>query len=323
MARTKVVNPRRKKRRKRKNPTPRRRPAKRHGNAARNPRRRRRRSAKRRKRNPQPRRYSPYRMSNPRGGGLFDLDYLMDTVPAATLGVWLARWAIKMAGPLELDAAGNKRPGIKHGIFAYLAARFGGDMIGNFFGAERAGDVSQIAAYGYLGDLWARTYFFTEPDSWYRQNLYLGAGDYPGPYGKQYLGQGQAQQGTTFADATGRRYVKGPRGWQLAGVGAQPYAYEGQTVPGMGAQPHAYEGMGGFSAQSALGGFSAQSALGTGVGPMTPEGYMQTSRGYDSGRTISGVGREPHWRELETEEHRRRGMGMAHQYEFGGMYGRR
>lgn len=298
MAKTKVVNrKRRRTTRKRRKTNPRRRKTRRYANAARRRPARRRRSTTRRRRNPQPRRYSPYRYSNPRGK-LFDVDDLMEKLPPATLGVMLARWAIKLAGPMEVTPEGNEKPGWKHAIFAYIAAAWGSDFVGQLWGGDRSADYAEIAAYGYMGDLFLREFVFDKSDSWYRQNLYLGAdrrSPAGSPYGRQYMGQ--TPTGTTFTDATGRTYVKGPRGWQLAGgggagagggMGAQPYAYQG-----MGAQPYAYEGqslpMGGFSMSSALGGFSMNSALGQGVPPAyRPRGYIQESHGYDSRQRTMG-----------------------------------
>ena len=121
MAKTAVVN--RRKGRKRKAP-------KRYGSAKR-----------KRRRNPsaaaKPSPYSSggyYRRPNP---NMFDMDTYTRTMPAATAGVWFARWAVKMAGPFEPDAQGVPVPVIKHAIAIIAATEFGGKLVGQLLGGRR------------------------------------------------------------------------------------------------------------------------------------------------------------------------------------------
>ena len=224
MARTAVVNPpkRRRRRRRRKNPSaPRRRRRRNYGAAARemNPRRRRRRraapSTRRRRRNPGG---SLGRISNPS----FDVDQLMDTIPAATGGVWAARWAAKIAGPME-----NNEPGIKHAIAIWIAAHFGGQMIGQLLGSAHKGEFARIGALAFGGDLFLRLRFLKE-NKWMQQNLTLAGvddADNVPDYseGADLNGLHGFQDGTalgdSFVDAMGNQYVQTANGWALAGFG--------------------------------------------------------------------------------------------------------
>jgi len=223
MARTAVVNPKRRKRRRKRNPSrssaPRRRRRRNYGAAAEvNPRRRRRgkrRSAPRRRRNPDS---SLGRSRNPG----FDIDHLIDTVPAATGGVWAARWATKLAGPME-----EGEPSLKHAIAIWIAAHFGGQMIGQLFGSSAKGEYARIGALAFGGDMFLRLRFMKE-SKWMKENLTLGGVDEMGDaYDVPDYSEGSDlngfQDGTalgdSFVDAMGNQYVQTAQGWALAGMG--------------------------------------------------------------------------------------------------------
>jgi hypothetical protein len=221
MPKTAVVNPRRKKRKKSAGGSKRRR--RNYGAAAArapNPRRRRRARAssgggyRRRRRNPS---YPAQRRSNP---GTFDFDNLVDTLPAATGGVFAARYATKLAGKFE-----DGKPGIKHAIAIWIAAQFGGKMLGDLLGSSSKGEYARIAALGFGGDLFARTRFLNE-NKWVNENLSLSGVDADAVYdyseGADLNGFQQGSQlGDSFVDAVGNRYVQTAQGWALAGVGAE------------------------------------------------------------------------------------------------------
>jgi hypothetical protein len=192
MARTAVVNPRRKKKARRRART------KHYGSARRkrrrNPsttlsgtRRRRRRnptvtstySSAGYRRRPNPRRAR--RRRNPEGfNGL--LDQLIEVAPAATAGVQLARAAIKMGGDFETidgDASGGvvTAPGIKHAVAGVLAAEFGGKLVGDMLGSAEKGHIAMHAAVGWLGDLFLHKRFLRN-NSFATEHLYLGDSDW-------------------------------------------------------------------------------------------------------------------------------------------------
>ena len=51
------------------------------------------------------------------------VDTWTKVLPPATAGVWLSRWAVKMAGPFKPSAVdGTPEPGIEHAIAIALAA---------------------------------------------------------------------------------------------------------------------------------------------------------------------------------------------------------
>jgi hypothetical protein len=217
MARTAVVNPKRRKRRRKSNPSRRAAPRRRRRNygaaAEVNPRRRRRgkrrsTAIRRRRRNPD----SLGRSRNPS----FDIDHLVDTIPAATGGVWAARWATKLAGPMEAG-----QPGLKHAIAIWIAAHFGGQMIGQLFGSTAKGEFARIGALAFGGDLFLRLRFMKE-SAWMQQNLTLqGVDDVPDySEGSDLNGfQDGTQLGDSFVDAMGNQYVQTAQGWALAGMG--------------------------------------------------------------------------------------------------------
>lgn len=153
-------------------------------------------------RNPSRRRRNPSS-----GGSMFDIDRMMQIVPAGTAGIQAARWAVKLAGPFEPGAAGRSdKPGIKHGIAIALAAHFGGGLIGDLLGDPDKGAIAEIAALSWGGDLFLHRAFWDNPgpDSFATRNLYLGAD----------AGGGASE----FVDASGNRYIQTPQGWQLAGI---------------------------------------------------------------------------------------------------------
>lgn len=242
MAKTAVVNPRRGKKRK----SGHKRRRRNYGAAAAprndNPRRRRRRRhaygasstgvrRRRRRRNPAIQRaYSSggYRKRNP---GHFDIDQVTDTLPAATGGIWAARWAVNMAGPMD---AGEKKdePGIKHALAIWLAASFGGQLIGQVFGSAQKGEFARIAALGWGGDLFLRKRFLRD-NEWVNKNLTLAGVDDPDDVWNYSEGQdlngfqSQSALGDSFVDAVGNRYVRTAQGWALAGMG-QPQFVQGE-----------------------------------------------------------------------------------------------
>jgi hypothetical protein len=307
MAKTAVVNPRRHKRSK-SGSSPRRRRRRNYGAAAAprndNPRRRRRRRhayagarthvRRRRRRNPGVQRvYSSggYRKKNP---GMFDIDSVTDTLPAATGGIWAARWAVNMAGPMD---AGEKKdePGIKHALAIWLAASFGGQLIGQVFGSSAKGDFARIAALGWGGDLFMRKRFLRD-NEWVNKNLTLAGVDDPDDvWGYAEEGevsgfQAQSALGDSFVDAVGNRYVKTAQGWALAGMGEPQFVQDesGQIYQlGAGETYHypsdynaimADAGMGvaadpSYGRGTRLAGFQSQSALGAlGVPRARPSG---------------------------------------------------
>lgn len=278
MAKTAVVNPRKKRqrRRRRRNPaTPavanprrrRRRHTRRYG-AARRPARRHH-GARRRRRNP----VSPYssagyrRQPNPLGlgklGGAFK--ELMTIVPAGTLGISAARFALKQSGEWSKDSAGTLEPGIPQAIALFLAAQLSGVLVGTVFRNGRQGDVAKIAALSYAGDLFLRMRVLKNSQM-YRDNFSLaGFGDdddSPGEYDDTGLVSGfqnASVLGEEFEDAAGDAYRSGDHGWALAGMGLDSPPGSGARLAGMGA-PQLMVGADGNVYQ--LGGFQNASALG-------------------------------------------------------------
>jgi hypothetical protein len=253
--RTAVINPRRRRRRSSSRRRRRRNPATLYGSAS-NPRRRRRRSSRRR-RNPgstmpgQAIRSSyssrGYRQRNP---GL-NFDSAIDIIPAATAGVIAARWAVKLAGELPDD-----KPGIAHAIAVYLAAVFGGDLIGSLLGSSTKANYAMIGALGFGGDLFTRKVFLSESD-WAKENLYLGEADedededededvdLSGFTDQSALGNPAGQQ---YVDEHGRKWMQSGTGqWMLLSGPESPAGGDDYAVQ---ADPSTYAG---FADQSALG----------------------------------------------------------------------
>lgn len=177
MARTAIVNPRRRRHTKRK---PNKRRA--YGRAAAPKRRRnpaRRAPHKRRRRNPSTPGTSAYsttgyRSKNPTN--MFDIDRVMDVTPAATAGVWAARWALKMAGPFENATSGKaQKPGFKHAIAVVIASNVVQGIADSVLGPGK-GIFAEIGALAFGGDVFARTVLFDD-SKWVTDNLYLGDSD--------------------------------------------------------------------------------------------------------------------------------------------------
>jgi hypothetical protein len=240
MARTAIVNPRRRK--------PRRKSNKRraYGRAAaaapkrrRNPSRTRRRSPKRRRNPAMPGNsaYSAagYRQSNP---NMFDIDRVMDVTPAATAGVWAARWALKMAGPFENATAGKaQRPGFKHAIAIVIASNVVQGIADSVLGAGK-GAFAEIGALAFGGDVFARTTLFDD-SKWVTDNLYLGDSDDSND-DEDLEG---AFDGFEQESALGEpQYAVGPDGtlYEMSGADAMPDPAYQRTLSG-------------FETQSALG----------------------------------------------------------------------
>lgn len=270
MAKTAVVNKRRKRSGGGSKPKRRRRN---YGAAATNPPKRRRR---RRNPAPAPRRRSNTRRRNP---DPFNMDNIMDTLPAATGGVWLGRWAVKQAGPGEVNDKGQKEPGIKHAIAIWLAATVGADFVANIMGSATKGEYARIACLGYGGDLFMRKRFMRDSE-WVKNNLSLsGLGedwedeipDYEDEAEDYTVSGFQAESPlgavNSYTDATGNRYVMTAQGWQLAGnmgadtsdlvIGPDGSVYQlsgggGATYPNDYPQIMA-DAMNGFQSESPLG----------------------------------------------------------------------
>lgn len=181
------------------------------------------------------------RRQNPMGQ--FD-HAVMETLPAATGGVLTARWALKQAGDFEKDDKGVLVPGFKHALAIYLAARFGGQMIGSMFGGNK-GQIAAISALGFGGDLFLRTRFMRDNKTFADNFSLAGVDDaYDTPQSEPYADMG------AYEDAVGNKWIRTASGWQLAGY--HDAATERQSLAG-------------FQNQSALGGFQNQSALGGAV----------------------------------------------------------
>ena len=247
MARTAIVNPRRRAKRRSSNKRKRS-----YGKRRKNPsegrsynaRGKRRRSSHRR-RNPSPASsvYSPatYRRKNP---DLFDFDNLTEKAPAATLGVMAARYAMKMAGPWELDEkTKTSAPGVKHAVAMVLGAHFGSQMIGNLLGKQKE-LYAECGALGFAGDIFTRTRLLND-SKWAKENLYL-SGD-----------QDEELDGFSNESALGAgEYVVGPDGtlYQMSGVAPDAARMTGGNA------------LTGFSNQSALGFSSARPSMDSGFG---------------------------------------------------------
>lgn len=227
MARTAVVNPRGRGGRFVK-ARARSKPRSSYGRAA-NPRRRHHR--RRRRRNPSSSASSPvarspyasvsyYRSPNRRrrGGGRrrnpdFSFNDLMRDVPAATAGVFMARWALKQSGEWEPASDGTLEPGLKQALAIWLAAHVGSDLLGNVFGSPEKARIAQIAALGYGGDLFLLRRFMRD-SQFVQQNLSL-----QGMEATSAIGQLGAD---TYTDGQGNTWVATAQGWQLAGADDQP-----------------------------------------------------------------------------------------------------
>ena len=269
MATTAVVNPRRNRKGqfvkgghgRRRNPSrkhSRRRRRRNYGAAAEvNPRRRRRHYGSgggRRRRNPiSPYAYRGYRYNNP---GVFDMDEITETVPAATAGIWAARFAVRQAGNFEAGSAGVPEPGIKHALAIWAAAHFGSGIIGDLLGSPEKGRMARIAAFGYGGDLFLRERFMRD-SKFVADNISLKGID--DEESQDYVaGMGAP----TMVDAWGNKYVSTPAGWQLSGDD-EPMQY----VQDAAGNVYALSGNGGaaalagFETSSPIAGFATSSPI--------------------------------------------------------------
>lgn len=238
MARTAIVNPRKKRKSK---------PRKRSYGRKRNPgpvrsynARKRRSAPKRRRRNPSAPANSVYSAGGYRArknpaGDLFDFDYLMDTLPAATAGVLLARYAVKMAGPFEVvekgeaGGAGKMGPGLKHAFALLVASRYGSQLVGSMLGPDKS-RIAEISAMGFAGDLFFRKRLF-EDSEWVQTNLYLNGVDDMEEIDQEYDEMGGFEQDSALGEP---QYVVGPDGtlYQLSGtqVAPDPAYYPGAVA---------------------------------------------------------------------------------------------
>ncbi len=247
MAQTAVINRRRRRAktsRRRKNPRRRRH----YAGAAASPKRRRR-SSKRRRRNPSTgaaivkAAYQPqgYRRQNPTIAQ--DFNGIMEILPGATGGVLAARWAVKQAGDFEKNDKGIPEPGFKHALAIYLAARFGGQMIGSLLGDANKGKLAEIAAYGFGGDMFLRLKFMRDNETFTKNFSLAGVDDaYEDEQSEPYADMG------AYEDAVGNKWIRTASGWQLEG-----FRDDANAAP---------QRLAGFQSQSALGGFQSHSALG-------------------------------------------------------------
>lgn len=211
----------------------------------------------RRRRNPS---HSGMRRRNPSLG----FDQLIETVPAATLGIQAMRFATNMAGPYEAPSAQSPGgPGLAHAIAWWIAALFGGEMIGSLLGSPTKGHYATIAGLGWAGDqfLWKRLVPTTEASpqglrAWAHNNMFLG------DEGGYYMGgftETSPIGATEYIDAMGNRYVSTPEGWGMAGDGQLYQGADGQLYLGEGYEyPADYveilDGVSGFQATSPIGG---------------------------------------------------------------------
>lgn len=272
MAKTAVVNPRKKRsRRRRRNPSP---------PAQANPRRRRRRNSHRsygaarraparrhhrRRRNP----ISPYasggyrRSPNPFGlssvSGAFS--EIMTIVPAGTIGITAARFGVKASGEWSKDGKGVLEPGFSQALAIFLAAHVGGALVSTLFRNPAQGNIAKIAALSYGGDLFARMRFFKDSD-FYKNNFSLAGLGEDEEYEDAGLVDGfqdTSVLGEEFEDSSGDAYRSGDRGWALAGMGLDSPPGSGARLAGMGS-PQLMVGNDGTVYQ--LSGFQNSSALG-------------------------------------------------------------
>lgn len=289
MAQTAVVNKRRRKRRhnakrRRRNhygaATPNRRRRRRHSSAPRRSNRRRRYSHRRR--NPGTPSRSPYssggyyRAPNP---GMFDFEDLTEVMPAATAGIWAGRYALKQAGAFEPAKDGTLEPGLKHAIALWIAANFGGQLIGQLFGDVNKGRMATIAAFGFAGDLFLRTRFMKD-SAFVKDNLSLqGLGDGDLDYGSMSGFQSHSQIGAV-EDSAGNQWVQTPQGWVLAGPGVGQGTQLVQTADGTVYEMGRLDSLPGSG--SRLAGFQSHSQIGQ-LGMRRANPNSQSSFGYAPG----------------------------------------
>lgn len=251
MAKTAVVNPRKRRRsskkRRRSNP------------ASANPRKRRHYGAKRHSNPRRRRRRNPGTITSSYTSGgyrrtpnpdLFDFEHIMAVAPAAVGGDFVARWAIKIAGPMESETKGGPPvPGFKHALAGLLAARMGSSMIGSLLGDPAKASIAEIGAIAFTGSLFARKRFLND-SAWVKENLYLDGAedDYDSGIDTMYS---EDLQGFETTSALGQTLVQDEQG--------NIYALDG--APDAAALPtNTRGGLGGFEQTSALGYARASSA---------------------------------------------------------------
>lgn len=250
MAQTKVVNPKRRTRNadgtfkskgRRKNPS--RRKTRAYG------------SARRRRRNPEPAAAAPskrsrvrsvysyggYRQSNP-AGDLFDMDYLVEVTPAATMGDFAARFAAKMAGPFEeIKTTVNGQPvtytapGFKHALAIAIGAHVGGSLTESVLGPGK-GALAKVGALAFGGSLFARKRFLRD-SAWVRDNILLdGVDDMDDGNNSDADEMGAFEQRSAIGADEQPKIVQGPDGnfyvmdEGVAGMGA----FENKSTIGAG-----------------------------------------------------------------------------------------
>lgn len=214
----------------------------------------------RRRRNPGYGRIARPRVANSAVG----FDAALDILPAATAGVWAARWAVNQAGEFE-----DGEPGLKHAFAIWLAASWGSELVGAAFGDSKA-TFAKIAALGFGGDLFMRKRFMKD-STWMKENVSLAGVDadagntYRYSQGRDYQDLGAA----TMVDALGNRYVQTDQGWALGEDDGTLYVDEQGNLIMLGA----------FENQSPLAGFENQSPLGR-LGSHGSMGSVESSFGY-------------------------------------------
>jgi hypothetical protein len=216
------VNPRRRRRspKRRRNPptaraaNPRRRRRRYYGAASRRRNPSKRRGGRRRRRNPSSYGYSSMssRTANP---DVFDIDQVMDIMPAATGGIFAVRWGMKLAGPFEVETSKNAQgadvqvavPGIKHAIAGLIAAKFGASLVAQIAGGGPEKEkYALIAGLGFVGDVFARKRLLAD-NEWAQNNLMLqGVDDCDGMSGLQETSQLGADDFDYYEDEEGNIY---------------------------------------------------------------------------------------------------------------------
>lgn len=188
----------------------------------------------------------------------------IDIVPAATAGVWAARWAVNQAGEFE-----DGEPGLKHAFAIWLAASWGSELVGAALG-EGKGYYAKIGALAFGGDLFMRRRFLKDSE-WAKKEISLAGVDadadntYRYDQGRDYQTMGAA----SMVDAMGNRYVQTDQGWALGEEDGTLYVDEDGNLITLGR-------LGAFENQSPLGAFENTSRL-AGFGAV---GSTDSSFGY-------------------------------------------
>jgi hypothetical protein len=153
--------------------------------------------------------YGGYRQRNP---DMFDMDYLTETVPAATAGVLSARWGAKMGGAFEEmkttvngQPVSYSAPGLKHAVAIVIASHIGGSVVDSMLGHGK-GAIAKIAALGYGGDLFVQKRFFRD-NEWMKENLLSGVDD-----DDAENGVGAFENRSTIGQDAAPQFVQAPDG---------------------------------------------------------------------------------------------------------------